>query len=322
MTSIPIRRAARLIPLLALLLAVPGCDRLKARITVREGNELFKAEKYERAIDKYEAALAQDPSLTKIYRNIGLAYMAMFQPASESPKDKVYADKAIEFLQKYIQAYPEDPKGPEYLVNMYLNASRFDEAISFFHASLQKNPDDLKTVQRLALVYQKKQDFENALKWRQEQARLSPSEQEKAEAWYTIGVLCWDRSYNYPDLQPDYRQQVIQRGLDALEQAQKHKPEYFEAVAYVNLLYREKAKFEIDPVKKAEYLELAKKFMMQAIEMRKAAAKKAAATAATAIPLEPPPPATAATPASAATTGTASPATTAAAPASAATAAK
>ncbi len=307
MRSSLIQRGLRFLPVFAILIASVGCDKVRARVTVREGNDLFKAEKYERAIDKYESALKLDDSLDKIYRNIGLAYMAMFQPASQSPKDKDFADKAIAAFQTYVEKHPEDPRGPEYLVTMYLNSSRYDQAIAFFQAAIQKNPNDLNTVKKLALVYQKKQDFENALKWRTEQAKLSTSELEKAEAWYTIGVLCWDRSYNYPDLEPGYRQNVIQRGLDSLNEATKHRENYFEAIAYINLIFREKAKYEIDPAKKQEFLVEANKYMMKALELRKAAAKTlAAATAATAIPLVPPAASSAASPA-----GTAAPATTA-----------
>jgi len=281
-----LRRAAISLAFTSLLLASGGCSKIRARMTVRDGNDLFKAEKYEKAIQKYEAALADDPSLTKIYRNIGLAYMAMFQPASLAPKDKLLADKSIEALQKYIESNPQDPRGPEYLVTMYLTASRYDQAIEHFQAVLARNADDLKTVQRLALVYQKKGDFENAFTWREKQAKLVTSENDKAEAYYTIGVLCWDRSYNYPDLEPGYRQTTIQKGISALNEAMSHRLEYSEAISYMNLLYREKAKYEWDPQKKTEYLQTATKYMMQALEIIKK--RKAAAAATIAAPPAPP----------------------------------
>jgi tetratricopeptide (TPR) repeat protein len=324
MTSTRIRRAAAAATLLTLMLATTGCQKFKARMTVREGNELFKAEKYEKAIAVYQKALAEDPELTKLYRNIGLAYMAMFQPASQAQKDKDIADKAIEYLKKYVDAYPTDQKGPEYLVTIYVNAARYDDAVSFFQAAIAKNPKDVETIRRLALVYQKKQDFDNALKWRLEQARLVETKDEKAEAWYTIGVICWDRSYNYPNLEPAYRQEVIQKGLDALFESIKHRENYFEAVAYINLIYREKAKYETDPAKKAAFMAEAAKYMQQALEMRKERAKTLAAKAATpALPTVPAEPATPATPSSAATAASAaSAASTAAAPATVAPAKK
>ena len=41
--------------------------------------------------------------------------------------------------------------------------------------------------------------------------------------------------------------------MDALNKAVEIKPDYFEAISYINLLYREKAKMETDPAKKQEY---------------------------------------------------------------------
>ncbi len=41
--------------------------------------------------------------------------------------------------------------------------------------------------------------------------------------------------------------------MEALNKAIEIKPDYFEAISYINLLYREKAKIETDPVKKQEY---------------------------------------------------------------------
>ena len=40
-----------------------------------------------------------------------------------------------------------------------------------------------------------------------------------------------------------------------MNKALEMKPDYFEAITYINLLYREKAKIEADPAKKKEYTE-------------------------------------------------------------------
>ena len=66
----------------------------------------------------------------------------------------------------------------------------------------------------------------------------------------------------------------MDEGLDALNKALQIKPDYFEALSYVNLLYREKAKIEADPVKKQEYVDTANKYLQQALELRKKALAK------------------------------------------------
>ena len=49
----------------------------------------------------------------------------------------------------------------------------------------------------------------------------------------------------------------------------KIKPDSFEALTYINLLWREKAKIETDPVKQQQDIETAEKFRAQALELRK-----------------------------------------------------
>ena len=272
--------------LVALALASVGCDRVRARFTVRQGNDFFKAQKYEKALELYEEALQEDESLLKLHRNMGLAYMAMFQPASKSPKDVEIANKAIEHFLKYIEAFPQDPKGGDYLVNMYMAANRLDDAEKYYKAKESSNPNDLDMMRRLAIVYQKKGNFDESLKYRQKEIQLLTEPEAKATAYYTIGVFCWDRSYNYPDLDPAYRESIIKLGLDSLDQATKLKKDYVEAISYQNLLYREKAKHELDEVKKAEWIAIADKYRGEAMALMRArkaaAAQSAAGTAASA----------------------------------------
>jgi hypothetical protein len=58
-------------------------------------------------------------------------------------------------------------------------------------------------------------------------------------------------------------------GLDNLDKALKIKPDSFEALTYINLLWREKAKMETDPAKKDQDIETAEKYRAQALELRK-----------------------------------------------------
>ncbi|MHB0970912.1 MAG: hypothetical protein ACYC60_14255 [Thermoanaerobaculia bacterium] len=58
--------------------------------------------------------------------------------------------------------------------------------------------------------------------------------------------------------------------------------DYFEAIVYMNLLYREEAKIETDPIKQQELVAQADVYRNRAMEInrqRKAEADKAAATA-------------------------------------------
>lgn len=276
------QRAAAAAFLLLAALSLPGCNKIKAKQETKKGNEFLKAAQYQSALAAYQEALRLDPKETKLNKHIGIAYMGMYQPGSKHPKDLEFAEKAVEHLKKYIAAYPEDKKALEYLVSMYLNTERYDDAINFYQNDLLKrDPKDSKAMQSLAMLYFKKGDFDNGVKWLKERLAV---EGNNPEVYYLIGVQAWDRSYNFPDIDPEQRTKIVDDGLQALNKALELKPEYFEAVSYINLLYREKAKIELDPIKKQEYTDTANKYLQQALDMRKAAQEKAKAEAAQATP--------------------------------------
>jgi tetratricopeptide (TPR) repeat protein len=279
-----LRAASAAIVLLAVL-AFPGCNKIKSKQETKKGNEFLKAAQYESALSAYQEALRLDPSETKLHKHIGIAYMGMYTPGSKHPKDMEFSQKAIDNLKQYVAAYPEDPKVLEYLVSMYLNTERFDDAIAFYQAEvLKRNPKDTKAMQSLAMLYFKKGDFENGVKWLKERLNVVDTNEERAEVYYLIGVQAWDRSYNFPDVDPVVRTQIVDEGMVALNKAIEMKPDYFEAISYLNLLYREKAKMETDPVKKQEFTDTANKYLQQALELRRAAQEKAKAESAQATP--------------------------------------
>lgn len=259
------------------LLTLGACNKIQAREEIKRGNEFFKAGTYPQALAAYENAARLDPGQSKLKKNIGLAYMAMYQPGSKHPKDVEFAAKAIENLTAYLKEHPEDKRAHEFLVSMYLSTDRYDDAIKFYEQRLQTDPKDTKAIQSLAAMYFKKGDFEKGFQWLQKRAEMEPN---NPESWVMIGVQAWDRSYHYPDLDPATRAKIIDMGLSAVDRALKIKPDNFDALTYINLLYREKAKIETDPAKQQEDIATADRYRQQAMDLR----KKTLATTPTAEP--------------------------------------
>lgn len=270
------RKIAAPILLLALAIIVQsGCAQFRAKMEVSQGNELYNAKKYEAAIEKYKSALTKAPKLSTIYLNLGLSYMALYVPGSPHPKDKQYADNAIAYLKEYLKYDPNNPRVNEYLITMYLNSERMNDAIGYFEEHLKKNPQDTGAMQKLAFLYAKSGKFNESLQWYQKRAQVEPN---NAEAYYVIGVICWEKSYKFADVTPEEREKLIQTGMSALERAIKLNPNYADAYLYMNLLYREKAKqIALDPLAVPEdkideynsYLAKAKELMEKAQEIRK-----------------------------------------------------
>ncbi|MDQ2869205.1 MAG: hypothetical protein M3S32_00580 [Acidobacteriota bacterium] len=269
----PSRRFRSAAAALLLLATIPfaGCKKIQAKQEVKRGNEAFKAGNYASALGSYENASRLDPTQSKLQKNIGLAYMAMYQPGSKHAKDLQFAAKAIENLKAYLAKHPEDKRANEFLVSMYLSTDRYDDAIVFYKQRLQSNPKDVKAIQSLAAMYFKKGDFNQGFEWLNKRTALEP---DNPEAYVMIGVQAWDRSYHYPDVDPATRTQIVDTGLHAVEKALQIKPDNFDALTYINLLYREKAKVETDPVKQQEDIAAADRYRQQALDLR----KKVAAT--------------------------------------------
>jgi len=252
--------------LILLAAAQVGCDKIKSRQEIKKGNEQFKATQYQAALASYQDAQRLDPGEKKLDKFIGETYMALYQPGSKHQKDIEFANNAIKHLQTYLQAYPNDRKVREYLVSMYLAQDRYDDAIGFYQDLLKTDPKDSKAMTSLAAMYFKKGDFQNGLEWEKKRAAADPK---NPEPYVMIGVQAWDRSYHYPDVPAEVRGKIIADGMEALLTALKLKPDNFDALTYMNLLYREKAKIETDEAKRTEDVAQADKYREQALELRK-----------------------------------------------------
>ena len=166
-----------------------------------------------------------------------------------------------------------------------MNSRRYDDAIQYFKDWLKVHASDKQAVQTIAMLYAKKGDFDQSMEWQENLAKLDSN---NAEVFYTIGVTCWDKSYNTPatELAGDARKAMIDKGMAALEKANSLREDYFEAMLYVNLLYREYAKLENDPAKKQEYLDKAAEWQKKALAARDRVKQKEREEAAKKNPLE------------------------------------
>ncbi len=267
-----------LLALLGVLASVTGCqgtaDWLKANYAVKQGNVFYKAGNYLKAIEWYRYATYLNPDLTVAYQNTAFAFMGEYKPGSKHPKDLRYSQGAIDNLKRYLTYYPDDRDAENYLLTIYLQAERYDEAAAYFEEQLKKRGNDpaaaSELMLRIGMIYAKKGDFDSSLEWYKRRAEI---EKDNPEALYTIGVLCWDKVYHAPlTIDLNRRTELIEMGLDYLKRAADQRENYFEAVLYINLLYREKAKLaqqtgNLDEATK--WIEEADKQQKLALEMRK-----------------------------------------------------
>jgi len=272
------RIAATFLLLITAILGTAGCatqiSHLKANYAAKQGNQYYKAQDFLKAVEWYRYATYLNPDLELAYYHSALAYMALYRPGSKHPKDLRYSQAAITNLKRYLTIDPNNDDAKNYLLTVYLGAERYDEAAQFFEDELKARGGDpelaSKLMQVIGMIYAKKGDFDTSLEWYKKRADL---EKENAEILYTIGVLCWDKVYKGGlQLDLDRRNQLIDMGLDYLNRASALRENYFEAVSYINLMYREKAKVAQLVGNNDDFEKFngeADKYMRQALDMRK-----------------------------------------------------
>ncbi len=261
-----------------LLVLTVGCqgtiDRLRANYAAKQGNDLYKAGDYLKAIEWYRFSSYLNPDLDKAYYHAALSYMALYRPGSTHPKDIRYVKEAIDNLRRYLLIRPDHREAQDHLLTVYMQAEQYDEATQYFEQELRRLGGEdpgraAQLMQRLGAIYAKKGDFENSLEWYKKRSEIDDT----PEALYTIGVLCWDKVYRSPmTVSLERRDELIEMGIDYLNKASERRENYFEAVLYVNLLYREKAKMAAELMNMedfAKFTEMANDYQKTALIMRK-----------------------------------------------------
>lgn len=251
-----------------------GCQKIEARMAIKDANTAYEKEDYANALKGYVKAREIDPSFADLDRMIGYSQIGLYVPEDKSPQNEAHADAAIAELSQYLKKRPDDRIARDALINMYLNANRISQAIDYFRAYLQAHPADLEAVKSIATLYAKQGNFNESLNWYQ---KITLLDSKNPESFYIFGVVCYEKVSKNPPADLKEKVDIIEKGKGALQHAIDMKPDYFEAMAYLNLLWRQQALTETDPLKAQEDIKRADEVRNKAVEIIRQ--KKAAAGA-------------------------------------------
>lgn len=269
------RRIAATTLLLIVTLALGGCDKFRAREHFHRANNYYKEESYESALHDYKRGLEQDPSATQVWRSVGFSALALYRPGDASPRNTEYAETAIDAFRKYLSAYPEDQKIREYLESILMGSGRQEEAIALLQEDADKHPGDMKYQTGVIAAMAEAGMLDRAMQQAEKIGAKDP------QLYHTIGVTAWSKSYRSPPTDVTKHREMIDLGIKALEKAlalQGNRPS-METLSYINLLWREKVKVEVDPFKQQEYIKIADEYRNRAIELRRQQQKQKPASA-------------------------------------------
>ncbi len=266
-----------LIAALTLALSSLGCTKIQARMEIKAANEAYQKEDWSTALQHYKRARQIDPSFDDLTRLVGYSEIGLYVPDDKTPKNEAHADAAILELNNYLQKKPEDRIARDALINMYLNANRTTQAIDYFVNYLKNHPADLEAVKSIATLYAKQGDFNKSLEWYE---KITLLDAKNPESFYIFGVVCYEKvSKNMAGADPAQKMDLINKGKASLQHAIDMKPDYAEAMAYLNLLWRQQALVDAitDPVKAQADVAQAdaiRNQTMQILNARKAAGAK------------------------------------------------
>jgi tetratricopeptide (TPR) repeat protein len=258
----------------ALVLAGTGCDKLKSRDQLNRGVQAYRSAKYADAVEFFKTAVNLDPANLNGRLYLATAYMTQYIPGAESPENLQLAKQAKEEFLKVLERDPNDKTALASLA-------------SLSYQQAQGMPD----------LEQKLKKLDEAKEW---YLKLIAADPQNKEGFYSLAVIDWVKWYAAwmkgradlgmkpeepgpikdkkvkADLKDQYSA-VIEDGIKNLQKALDIDPNYDDAMAYMNLLIRERADLDESPDDYKKDVETADGWVQKALDTKKMKAAKEAA---------------------------------------------
>ncbi|MGP8141292.1 MAG: tetratricopeptide repeat protein [Terriglobales bacterium] len=228
----------RIIVVLAAVLAMlssTGCSKLEARDHLNKGVQAFKNQKFEQAIDHFQQAVALDPTLLNARLYLATAYTQQYIPGVDTPDNNHFADQAIETYKQVLQAEPKNINSIKGIAYLEWQMKKFDLAKEYDKKASEADPNDPEPYYSVAVI-----DWTETYVPRQEERNklgLKPDSSAEPLPVKDKKVCAMLREKNTAN---------IQEGIDNLNKALQLRPDYDDAMAYMNLMYRERADVQCD----------------------------------------------------------------------------
>jgi tetratricopeptide (TPR) repeat protein len=250
-SSVRIARRGISVAALAMLVAAgSGCNKLKARDLLNKGVANFKNGQYDKAVEDFKEAKDLDPGLMNARLYLATAYASQYIPGAPSEE----------------------------------NITRGNAAINEFKGVLDKDPNNLSAIDGIgSILFQMSgqpfnpDKFQESKTYHQKHIELKPND---PEPYYWIGVIDWTlafranaelrTAYNKDHINKQIKEgdalpavvrteyvakdgALVDEGITYLQKAIQLKPDYDDAMAYLNLLYRRKADMVESADERASY---------------------------------------------------------------------
>ena len=250
-----------------LLFSSMGCSKLRARDQLNKGVTAYKNAKYEEAIDHFQQSVALDPTLINAKMYLATAFAQQYIPGVESPDNMKMADQAIEQYKHVLDmnaARDQKVNAAKGIAYLYLNMKKFDDAKKYYRMAADMDPNDPEPYYSVGVIdwtacYQPRMEERAKLGLKPDE-NLNPKNKDQKKVCAEL------KEKNGPS---------IQEGIESLNKAIQLRPDYDDAMAYLNLMYREKADVECDDLAaRQQDLKTADHWVDQTLLTKKAKAEK------------------------------------------------
>ena len=258
-----------------LILGAAGCDKLKSRDDINKGIASFRNAKYGDAVERFKEAAALDPENNNARLYLATAYMSQWIPGAESPENLAFAAMAKDEFNKVLEKEPNNTTALASLASIAFNQA----------APL---PPDKKA-----------EKLDEAAKWNK---KLIEADPKNKEAYYTLGgPIVWAKWYPAlmtaraglrmkpedpgpikdkkvkEELKEKYGA-MVDEGIANLQKALDIDKEYDDAMAYMNLLIRERADLLDNPDEYKKQIEIADAWVQKNLDTKKLKASRTPTT--------------------------------------------
>lgn len=245
--------------LAAVLISLPimgtGCQKLQARDHLNKGVTAFKNAQYPEAVEHFKQAVELDPNFPTARLYLATAYMQQYIPGAESEENKKMADAAENTFKDVLKEDPKNETAIAYLASLYLNEKRWDESKAWY--------DKLTTVNPKSAVGFYSKGFIAWSQWYPADGTARANLGMKLEDPGPIK----DKKIR-EELKAKYSS-VIDDGLKNLDMALQVDPDYDDAMAYENLLIRERADLADSKEEYEQQIKIANDWVDKAMAVKK-----------------------------------------------------
>jgi len=221
----------KLIPLTVsciLALSAHGIAQSDFKEELNLGVQAFREAKFDDAVRHFQNATTLEPQHEVAHLYLASALASQYIPGIDEPENRQFGEDAVSEYQKVLDINPQSRDSMKGIANIYLQMKKFEDAKTLYKRAIDLDPKD-------------------------------------PENYYSIGVIDWTKAYTRTSAlrgklgkEPDQplidvpgcwdlrrsNEAVVNNGIEMTAKAIELRPDYDDAMAYLNLLYRERANIQ------------------------------------------------------------------------------